>query len=75
MIAGGTGITPMIQITGEILSNDDEETRITLLYSVSSVNEIIEKTLLDDWSTFWNFTVHYFITVSENSLCFRFKVV
>ena len=64
MLAGGTGITPMIQFTDQILSNEESETRILLCYSVHNVDEIIQKERFDEWKGFWNFKIHYFLTVS-----------
>ena len=54
----------MIQYINRVLSCEDDDTRIVLLYSVRSVNEIIEKESFDSWSGYWNFDVNYFITVS-----------
>ena len=65
MIAGGTGVTPMIQYINRVLSCEDDETRIVLLYSIRTVNEIIEKESIDSWNGYWNFDVNYFITVSS----------
>lgn len=65
MVAGGTGITPMLQYVNRILSCDIEETQVVLLYSIRTPDEIIEKKLLDDWNGFWNFDLTYFLTGDE----------
>ncbi|KAI8912584.1 cytochrome-b5 reductase like protein [Gorgonomyces haynaldii] len=48
LIAGGTGITPMIQIMQRILSNPEDKTKISLLFSNLSEDDIICKDLIDD---------------------------
>jgi len=63
MVAGGTGVTPMLQFADQILSNEEDETRVLLLYSVHSSDELIYKLTLDEWKSFWNFNVIYFLTV------------
>ena len=48
MIAGGTGITPMFQIIQEILYNEDDNTKIKLLYANKSIDDILIKEKLDN---------------------------
>ena len=36
MIAGGTGITPMLQVIREILSNPEDKTEISLIFANQS---------------------------------------
>lgn len=66
MIAGGTGITPMIQFTDQIISNEDDETRLLLFYSVHSSDELIHNVKLTEWKSYWNFNLIYFVTVKIN---------
>ncbi|XP_028801574.1 NADH-cytochrome b5 reductase-like protein [Neltuma alba] len=47
MIAGGTGITPMLQVIEAILKNPDDKTRISLLYANISPDDILLKQKLD----------------------------
>ncbi|KAL2479679.1 NADH-cytochrome b5 reductase-like protein [Abeliophyllum distichum] len=47
MIAGGTGITPMLQIIDAILKNPDDNTQVTLLYANVSPDDILLKKKLD----------------------------
>ncbi|PSS13835.1 NADH-cytochrome b5 reductase-like protein [Actinidia chinensis var. chinensis] len=47
MIAGGTGITPMLQIIDAILRNPDDNTQVSLLYANVSPNDILLKHKLD----------------------------
>ncbi|KPI87776.1 putative NADH-cytochrome b5 reductase [Leptomonas seymouri] len=41
MIAGGTGLTPMLQISKNILSSQGNSTKISLLYSSKSINDVL----------------------------------
>lgn len=47
LIAGGTGITPMIQMIEEIILNPDDKTKIVLLYANTSMDDILLKKDLD----------------------------
>ncbi|KAK4257376.1 hypothetical protein QN277_006971 [Acacia crassicarpa] len=47
MIAGGTGITPMLQVIEAILKNPDDKTQIQLLYANISPDDILLKQKLD----------------------------
>ncbi|XP_057967193.1 NADH-cytochrome b5 reductase-like protein [Malania oleifera] len=47
MIAGGTGITPMLQVIEAILRNPDDKTQISLLYANVSPDDILLKQKLD----------------------------
>ncbi|CAF0957867.1 unnamed protein product [Didymodactylos carnosus] len=47
LIAGGTGLTPMLQMIEEVLFNADDTTTITLLYANTSFADILIKGDLD----------------------------
>uniref|UniRef100_A0A7S0RQ42 NADH-cytochrome b5 reductase n=1 Tax=Chlamydomonas leiostraca TaxID=1034604 RepID=A0A7S0RQ42_9CHLO len=47
MVAGGTGIAPMLQVIDTVLANPDDKTRITLVYGSVSPADIIFKDKLD----------------------------
>ncbi|KAK7292075.1 hypothetical protein RIF29_07740 [Crotalaria pallida] len=47
MIAGGTGITPMLQVIEAIVKNPDDKTQISLLYANVSPDDILLKQKLD----------------------------
>lgn len=47
MIAGGTGITPMLQVIEAILKNPDDKTQMSLLYANVSPDDILLKQKLD----------------------------
>ncbi|EPS65850.1 hypothetical protein M569_08927, partial [Genlisea aurea] len=50
MIAGGTGITPMLQIIDAILKNPDDNTQVSLIYANVSPDDILLKKKLDKLS-------------------------
>ncbi|GLU09747.1 hypothetical protein SLE2022_265900 [Rubroshorea leprosula] len=51
MIAGGTGITPMLQVIEAILKNPDDNTQVSLLYANISPDDILLKQKLDILAT------------------------
>lgn len=62
LLAAGTGIAPMSQIIQGILGNEEDETMIQMFYACKSYNQILMKTELNDWSSFWNFSVTYVLS-------------
>ena len=48
MIAGGTGITPMLQVIRKILSNKEDITRIHLIFANSREDDILLKSELNE---------------------------
>jgi cytochrome-b5 reductase len=66
MIAGGTGITPMLQIIRAVLKNPDDKTKISLIYANVSVEDILLKQELDELVTIYpgRFKVYYVLNNS-----------
>ena len=50
LIAGGTGITPMLQALQALLGTADDATEVTLLYSSKTEADIIARSALDVWA-------------------------
>jgi len=50
MLAGGTGITPMIQALHAILGMQNDTTRVTLLFGNKTKRDILAEDLLSAWS-------------------------
>ena len=48
MIAGGSGITPMLQIARDILKNKDDKTKISMLYANQTENDILCRNELEE---------------------------
>lgn len=63
LIAGGTGITPMIQMIEEVLLNPADKTKVTLLFANTSVSDILLKETLDKYVAQFpeRFQVHYIV--------------
>ncbi|KAI9389039.1 hypothetical protein POPTR_009G157000v4 [Populus trichocarpa] len=61
MIAGGTGITPMFQVTRAILENPDDKTKIHLIYANVTYEDILLKEEIDNLAIIFpnQFNVHY----------------
>ncbi|KAK9187531.1 hypothetical protein WN944_018928 [Citrus x changshan-huyou] len=51
MIAGGSGITPMFQVTRAILENPKDKTNVHLIYANVTVGDILLKDELDSFAT------------------------
>ncbi|CAF0874854.1 unnamed protein product [Rotaria sordida] len=47
LVAGGTGLTPMIQMIEEVLFNPTDKTKITFLFANTSLDDILLKEYLD----------------------------
>ena len=47
MIAGGTGITPMLQLIRAIIKNEKDQTKVSLLYANQSEKDILLRNELD----------------------------
>lgn len=65
MIAGGTGITPMLQALQALLGNSSDTTRVTLLYSNRRESDIIARSTLDEWLGGWHDRVRIVYTLSR----------
>jgi cytochrome-b5 reductase len=50
MIAGGSGITPMLQVVQEILKNPNDKTQISLVFANQTPEDIILKDRIDSWA-------------------------
>lgn len=65
MVAGGTGITPCLQILHHALRDPKDTTRFRLIYANVSADEILLRTKLDELARDYpqRFSVHYFLNV------------
>jgi len=60
MIAGGTGVTPMLQLLNEILSNPKDKTEVTLVFANLAEEDILLKDKLNEFANkHKNFKVYY----------------
>jgi cytochrome-b5 reductase len=63
MIAGGTGITPMLQIIRRVCEDPRDNTKITLVYANKTEEDILLKKELDEFAAKHDqFTVHYVLS-------------
>lgn len=72
MLAAGTGIAPMLQVIQDIVTNEDDETFIQLVYSSRTYDDILMKDTLDEFKAYWNFSILY--VLSQESKAGQSKV-
>jgi NAD(P)H-flavin reductase len=61
MMAGGTGITPMLQVVAAALDDPSDQTRFSLIYANKTEDDILVKDLLEEYEQRSNgrFKLHY----------------
>lgn len=64
MIAGGTGITPVMQIAAEILRNAGDNTKISLVFGARIEGDLLCRATLDGWAAEHpdRFKAHYILS-------------
>lgn len=62
MIAGGTGITPMLQIIRQIESDPTDKTKVSLIFTNKTEDDILCKKELDNFENDQRFSIHYTLT-------------
>jgi nitrate reductase (NAD(P)H) len=64
MLAGGTGITPTMQIASEILRHANDQTQLSLIFACREENDLLCRSTLDEWATKFGdrFKVHYILS-------------
>ena len=50
MVAGGTGITPVMQIAAEILRHPSDSTKISLIFACRIEEDLLMRSTLDEWA-------------------------
>eukprot|EP00243_Klebsormidium_subtile_P004238 TRINITY_DN18069_c0_g1_i1.p1 TRINITY_DN18069_c0_g1~~TRINITY_DN18069_c0_g1_i1.p1 ORF type:complete len:353 (-),score=92.03 TRINITY_DN18069_c0_g1_i1:246-1304(-) len=62
LVAGGTGITPMLQVIQQILKNPNDKTQVSLIYANNTEDDILLKNQLDQYAKEHpNFKVFYVV--------------
>jgi NAD(P)H-flavin reductase len=64
MIAGGTGITPCMQIAAEILRNPDDPTVVSLVFACRVEEDLLMRSTLEEWASHFpdRFKIHYILS-------------
>ena len=65
LLAQGTGVVPFISILEMVLSNQEEEGKVVLLYSVSSWEEVLCKEEINEFCGYWNFQCKIYVGDDE----------
>jgi nitrate reductase (NAD(P)H) len=63
-VAGGTGITPCMQVVSEILRHSDDLTQVSLIFAARVEGDLLLKSTLDEWAVTYphKFKVHYILS-------------
>jgi len=66
MVAGGTGITPCMQIAAEILRHPKDPTQMSLIFACREEGDLLMRSTLDEWAANFplKFKVHYILSDS-----------
>ncbi|KAJ2766514.1 hypothetical protein IWQ56_003696 [Coemansia nantahalensis] len=69
LVAGGSGITPMIQLIQHVLADPADKTKLTLVFANKSEDDIILRSVLDDYERKHpgRFTVHYVVDKASSA--------
>lgn len=63
LIAGGSGITPILQVLTRVITTPEDFTKLTLIFANETLNDVLLKDELDEISKKYpNFDVHYTLT-------------
>jgi len=65
LVAGGSGLTPMLQIVLEVLSNPEDKTQMTLVYANHRQKDIMLESLLSHLSASEQLTVHHVLSTPD----------
>lgn len=66
MIAGGTGITPVMQIAAEILRNTQDMTQCSVVFACREEGDLLMRSTLDEWADKFphKFKINYILSDS-----------
>ncbi|KAI8322172.1 NADH-cytochrome b5 reductase-like protein [Martensiomyces pterosporus] len=69
MVAGGSGITPMIQVIEQVLNDPKDNTKLTLVFANKSEEDIILRSTLDGYAAKHpdQFKVHYVVDKASSA--------
>jgi cytochrome-b5 reductase len=68
MLAGGTGITPMLQIIRAIMKNPNDRTKVTLIYANVATNDILLRDDLEKLSAAYPKQFRLHLVVEKETL-------
>ncbi|XP_055388562.1 NADH-cytochrome b5 reductase 3-like, partial [Condylostylus longicornis] len=74
MIAGGTGITPMLQILRHITNNRTDHTEVWLLFANKSEDDILVRDTLEEIVSHHSEQFHLWYTIDEAPLKWNYSV-
>jgi len=73
MIAGGTGITPMLQLIRAVLADAEDKTKLKLLYANQTENDILLRDELEDYRDKYPSRFSLWYTVDKSSANWQYS--
>ncbi|XP_011551319.3 NADH-cytochrome b5 reductase-like [Plutella xylostella] len=73
MIAQGTGIATFIKIIEDVLKDEDNLTKIILLFCCKNISCILLREYLYSCNSYWNFDYQIFLSTYSDSACYKYK--
>lgn len=73
MIAQGTCIVAFIDIIDRILNNEDDFTKLILLYCCKSIDTILFRAELYDYKSYWNFKYEIYTSFNERNTKLKYQ--
>jgi len=73
MMAGGTGITPMLQIIKAVLMDDADTTEISVLFANQTEEDILVRDMLDEWDAKYSHKFKVWYTVDRPPAVWKYS--
>lgn len=61
----GTGLVPLLPLVEDVLEDQESDTIVSILYSCSSVDDLLLLDRLHELCSFWNFHLQIFLSSGE----------
>ncbi|GFO03215.1 NADP-cytochrome b5 reductase [Plakobranchus ocellatus] len=73
MLCAGTGAAPMFQVIHAILTDEEDDTRLRLVYAASDYSCLMGRQEISEWRRFWNFSCLFLLSQEPDNPLWRYK--